>query len=550
MLIAFSQTGCRKDDIFRNTNEKNAVGIRDFFTKDPVANLQVQRVMNELQRQNNSSGNSFVKSIIGKHGYARWDKSFTRIIKPNHATSFSKMAGEGNDTVVIVPLVKDEDEQVEAYLEAHLTEDVKINLRTAGEYRKMSFSNVKNEATDAEVVAIRFMLLTKELYGFTNYKITDERLFNSFKKENDTSKSWITVDLTTNSESLIYNETCIKVRINVDCPVIIEPIYTAIAVPKRCYETRDLCYHWWEEESGGGTGNNDPGSGGTGTGEGGNGSGSGGTGTGGDGDPCGGNGLIVNGILPPGPCDTGGDDGPGWFPELEDDGDPDPCETVKAQEATNFGNSTIFQNSKSQIQNAASDKYEHAISFGKNGNGSIIKSEMSTGTEVSGSVPFISNKFADIHNHQDNGAPSPGDIYAFIDGMKNQSDFSTRFVTASGGDVYALVVTDKQAAINFNTIYPRFIGTYTDPNDGSTKQYPPAFPDEIFDKGQDISRYLFSNGITSKLQRDESSLTFILQHYNSGISLLKLNSSGEFKKLRTKETNTNGTISYTIENCL
>ena len=39
---------------------------------------------------------------------------------------------------------------VNAYLEAHLTQEVKINLRTAGEYRKMEFSNSTKAVNEAE----------------------------------------------------------------------------------------------------------------------------------------------------------------------------------------------------------------------------------------------------------------------------------------------------------------------------------------------------------------------------------------------------------------
>ncbi|MEO6681719.1 MAG: hypothetical protein ABIN48_02750, partial [Ginsengibacter sp.] len=206
-------------------------------------------------------------------------------------------------------------------------------------------------------------------------------------------------------------------------------------------------------------------------------------------------------------------------------------------------------NAKSTIQNAAVEDKEHDISFGKDNNGNIIKSTMSTGDENSGTAPSISNKFADIHNHRDNNPPSPGDIYSFIDGIINQPNFTIRYVIARGGDVYALVLTDRQAAINFNNNNPRVILTYLD-SEGKERKYPPSFPDDIFDKIGEVQDYLFKNGVHSDLLRDESSFSYILQQYNVGLSLLKMNTSGEFKKIKTKETNTNGNPSYTPDNCL
>lgn len=228
---------------------------------------------------------------------------------------------------------------------------------------------------------------------------------------------------------------------------------------------------------------------------------------------------------------------------------PDPCATAQAQAITTFSANTKFQNAISQIQGAVHDGAEHGISFGKDNNGNIIKSAMSTGDENSGTAPSISNKFADIHNHRDNSPPSPGDIYAFIDGIINQPNFTTRYVISSGGDVYALVLTDKQAAINFNNNNPRVIRTYKD-NQGNIREYPPSFPNEIFDKLDDVKTSLFNNGVHSDLLRDESSLSYMLQQYNVGISLLKMNNLGEFKKIKTKETNNNGNPIFTPDNCL
>lgn len=237
--------------------------------------------------------------------------------------------------------------------------------------------------------------------------------------------------------------------------------------------------------------------------------------------------------------------GAGGGPE-QDPPQPDPCATAQAQTATSLAGETVFNSAKSEIQAAAaSSNKEHGVSFGKDANGNLIKSAMNTGTESSGTTPSVTNKLADIHNHPDNSPPSPGDIYAFIDGMINQPNFTTRYVIASGGDVYALVVTDRQAAINFNGNYPRI--RFKD-EDGNL--LPPDFPEEIHDKIQDVKDYLFLNGNYSNLQRDESSLAVVLQQYNTGLSLLKMNPEGSFKKIKTNEETTGGSPTYIINNCL
>ena len=119
---------------------------------------------------------------------------------------------------------------------------------------------------------------------------------------------------------------------------------------------------------------------------------------------------------------------------------------------------------------------------------------------------------------------------------------------ASGGSIYAYVLTDKQAEINFNN-NPRVIRTYTD-NQGNIRKYFPSFPDVILGKMNEVKEDLFNNGVYSDLLRDESSSSYILQQYNVGISLLKMHNIGEFKKIKTKETNSNGNPIFTPDNCL
>lgn len=317
MFLFIFQAGCKKNDLTDPELKETKIGLRSFFSQTSGVSPQVQRVMDELQRQNNVASSHLVNTIVADHGYARWDKSFVQINKSASVTSFSKTMG-GVDTIVIVPLVKDDNEMVNAYLEAHLTQEVKINLRTAGEYRKMEFSNSTKAVNEAEKTAVRFMQLTKELYGHTNFRIIDDRLFQSSKDNNNKEKSWITIELNKQTESLVeYRESCIDVSVNTECPPNIVPEYAIVIIPEICYTTKTLCYHWWEESGGGGSGNGSGNNGGNNNGGDGNpGSGGGGTQPGND-DPCNGGGLIVNGVLPPSDCD--GNEDPGWMPEIPEE---------------------------------------------------------------------------------------------------------------------------------------------------------------------------------------------------------------------------------------
>lgn len=213
----------------------------------------------------------------------------------------------------------------------------------------------------------------------------------------------------------------------------------------------------------------------------------------------------------------------------------DPCADAQAgaAKATALSSSSVYEAAKASIQTAANDGKEHGISFGKDASGNIITSTVSTGTGNSGTTNPITNKFADLHNHLNNLPPSSGDLYGFIDIISNSSQFEIRYVVTANGTVYALVVTDLQAAITFNNLYPR-----QPPMPG----YEPDFPVDVVNE--------FNEMVQAYGATDEMAMAFILEKYNAGIALLKQDSSGNFKRLGTEETvDQDGNKTYTPHNC-
>ncbi|MEO6683643.1 MAG: hypothetical protein ABIN48_12550, partial [Ginsengibacter sp.] len=211
---------------------------------------------------------------------------------------------------------------------------------------------------------------------------------------------------------------------------------------------------------------------------------------------------------------------------------PDTCNTAKAMEATSFSSLPIFDSAKSQIQNAASDGNEHAISFGKNPNGNVIKSEMSTGNEYTAPIPYIENVIADFHNHQNVNPPTAGDIYTFIDKTLAHSTYETRYVMTMNGTIYALVINNLQDAIDFNTQHPR------QPPIGD---FEPDFPEDI---NNEINEMVQTGSGTIEI-----AITYILSKYKTGVSLMRANAGGQFKKLRTEVINNGGNTIYISNNC-
>jgi hypothetical protein len=72
--------------------------------------------------------------------------------------------------------------------------------------------------------------------------------------------------------------------------------------------------------------------------------------------------------------------------------------------------------------------------------------------------------------------------------------------------------------------------------------YEPSFPVGIVDE---INMMKGFNGVS-----EEAAMAFILDKYNTGIALLKQDSSGNFKRLITIENiDANGNKTYTTSNC-
>lgn len=287
------QTACKKNDFSGPELTETNESVRNFFSKTSGVSPQVQRVMDELQRQNNTNRSNLINSIISDHGFARWDKSFVQIKKSSNTPVLGKMAGEAKDTIVIVPLVKHGDEMVNTYLEAHLTKDVKINLRTAGDYRRMKFSNTERPTNYAEKTAIRFIRFTKDVLGVSEFNIMDKRLFRglSKKEKDDVGKVKIVVE---NQGNQLVRTECYDIYTWGRCRINSRVSSNAVAIPM-CWNKTTECDTWDDSPD---YGEFPP-------------SGGGGTPPGND-DPCNGGGLIMNGVLPPSDCD--GNEGPGWEP--------------------------------------------------------------------------------------------------------------------------------------------------------------------------------------------------------------------------------------------
>jgi hypothetical protein len=234
-----------------------------------------------------------------------------------------------------------------------------------------------------------------------------------------------------------------------------------------------------------------------------------------------------------------GDDGGGG----DDPPQQDPCSQAQpgATSAKETSQTNSFQASKQNIQAAASDGNEHAVTFGKDANGNVTSSPMSNGGSSSSGVNTNwPGAFADLHNHPGATAPSAGDLYGLINIQQGNSNYNTRFVVTPDGTVYALLIVDPAKASQFISDFPK----------EQISGFPPNFPDPIFTDLTTAESYLQSIQGYSSQVADEMALALILDKYQSGVALLKQDSNGNFIRLGTKEiTQPDGSKTYQANNC-
>lgn len=235
-------------------------------------------------------------------------------------------------------------------------------------------------------------------------------------------------------------------------------------------------------------------------------------------------------------CDGGG--GGGGNGDPLNDGDPCAEAQLASNATTTLSQVPVYINAQNNIEQA-NQNVENSITFGKNSNGEITASPMISCTDPS-TCTVNSNwpgAFADLHNHTNNLPPSPGDMYNLIGINNNHSAYNTRLVLTPNGSLYALVIIDLNKANSFISANPPV-------NNG----FGPDFSLTIYLSFDQVVDQFRQQGL-SPLISEERAMAYILDKYNTGIVLLKQDSNGNFKRLKTDEATVNGNTIYTAQNC-
>jgi hypothetical protein len=167
--------------------------------------------------------------------------------------------------------------------------------------------------------------------------------------------------------------------------------------------------------------------------------------------------------------------------------------------------------------------------------GSLSPTTVATG--LAGQTAPISVTSADpsktvtgaVHSHP-NGyyvAPSSGDLYALATANNANSDFINFYVIGSMGSVYVLTVSDPAKLTTFLTTYP--MSTNFNTTLGEFSFSSPLKAD--FDLAYQ-SLYNSGTGLSDNLSFIYA-IAYVLSKNNTGIEMLRKDSSGTFKEINT-----------------
>lgn len=302
---------CKKND-FGATTQKIDVSLLEqkFFNTHRSNDPTEKALVNFLQKINDKE--NFVVQTALQIGFPRWDKAIASSKKILNSNT-QNLLGDSTQ-VFFIPFVRDAQNYVNASMVIYASAtDTTFTYRCDWQYAQF-VNNSTTTNDEAENVAAFFMTLDNAVFGYTQFKINDKRLFKpkSNIHVNDTADYIIKkVSFNDSANNIASNNfmayECTNIVISYVCSFCYanDPDCPLGGTWQEFYQFCDWVFY--PDNGGGGTGGNEPGGGG-----GGNPGGGGNTPPPCDEVPI--DPLLAGRVI--NPCD----DGPGWEPEPLDNG--------------------------------------------------------------------------------------------------------------------------------------------------------------------------------------------------------------------------------------
>ncbi len=547
---------CRKIDQAVAENlppqEEHANPEAKFFAEHPPQHPIVTAIHGWVKRHNDEK--PFIKTFIERAGYPRWDKA--KVI-PRPAMMLETEDSATAYDYAYIPFVQESEDKVNSIMVVRVSDTDTTNAFVMDwQYKDYGFGH-DSPNWSGEGIFMLFVNFDHDVFGHEYFLLTDSLLFADVYPaagpEIKQDAPWIgqyprgrPVRLVVPQEDAPVSEcagpiagylTIYSPSGNCNCGGSggcrdwqdgCDPCATVTYVPvcAPLSECRGITI-----ECGGGGGAPPPLPPGEGGGGGGGGGGSGGG----------------NNPEPPPPCEVDCDGG--WLPTLPPP-NKTPCDIAHSA-AKNMD--SVYIKSKADsvlatIPNLATDTNENGFRIFKT---YIITSIDPPQIEITGyvteavtpgtpsgtnfptSVPSMHISAAKLHTHPPGGrsAPSAKDIYALIEYRVDNSYYEGDFVAAADGNKYAFTVTNfAQASAFLNTQNGYLSGA----DWGSTSVIGKAFYEAL--------RYfmnLYKNNSNRSELAYEMSMAAVLKEFNSGVTLHKKDTNGNFKPLIITTTTPN-----------
>jgi hypothetical protein len=449
--------GCKKNDTSSDVQKKDLQNLtNDFFKIPPNTSPLVTRVIENIINRNNKK--EFVTNFAQENGFPVWNKPV--IIQKTNPSNINSLTGNNvansTDTVIYIPLVLQNGTVTNGFITASINDSISLSYSLSKDYKNYPFDNTTTNEGATQFSSF-LMLLDHEVFGHSDFEITDRRLFN-FQSSHPRNLK-VKIKLKNIETNNTQNNNLMAGTTTSICWIA----QTTASASGTCTCGSGGCWCWNDPNRAGngccsnqvcinitlGTGNEPPGWPSGGGGGGGTSNGSSGGGQiphiypciPGPVNPNFTNNSLTGDPLPPCPPPSGGT---GWTPA------PNPCEVINSLMLTN--NFPLFY---TNLRSNCTNNFESAYMFTEpptldysitNGTPNELKAAVFPSTPISG---FVHNHYIDSTSLS---VFSSDDFYNFFDifrnhKMQNVSNFTYGMV--SNNTSYILMITDSLAFKNF-----------------------------------------------------------------------------------------------------
>jgi hypothetical protein len=174
-LLAFITVfyGCRKGIQDTQTSQNTAELTEKFFNTTKILKPEVKRIYDYLRGENNKK--EFVSEFVKKYGLLDWDKAN---INKRNKTAY-RTTDASDEIVIEIPLTNLNGDYAKGFLIVTIKAGIMDFLLVDEEkYQSLPYGRIDDNILNADDLALKMMIMNKELYGIDKFNILDKKLFS------------------------------------------------------------------------------------------------------------------------------------------------------------------------------------------------------------------------------------------------------------------------------------------------------------------------------------------------------------------------------------